>query len=137
MAEIELECADVLTAEWADADLVLATSLCFSTALVAPLAQFVSAEKPPLRPPETTLEYFHFKLHQLARRLLPIGILELMALVFALFSVTASAQSLNEVLEVRSATTQQGAASQLRIDEVKDQTSDLLTQYKQVMKVVE
>ena len=36
----------------------------------------------------------------------------LMALVFALFGVTASAQSLNEVLEVRSATTQQGAASQ-------------------------
>ena len=43
----------------------------------------------------------------------------LMALVFALFGVTASAQSLNEVLEVRSSTTQQGAASQLRIDEVK------------------
>ena len=61
----------------------------------------------------------------------------LMTLVFALFGVTASAQSLNEVLEVRSATTQQGAASQLRIDEVKDQTSDLLTQYKQVMKVVD
>ena len=60
----------------------------------------------------------------------------LMALVFALFGVTASAQSLNEVLKfVQLLST--GAASQLRIDEVKDQTSDLLTQYKQVMKVVD
>ena len=61
----------------------------------------------------------------------------LMLLVSALWGTAASAQSLNEVLEVRSATTQQGAASQLRIDEVKDDTSDLLTQYKQVMKVVD
>ena len=33
-------------------------------ALVTPLAQFVSAARPPLRPPETTLEYFHFKLQE-------------------------------------------------------------------------
>ena len=31
-------------------------------ALVAPLPQFVTPEKPPMRPTETTLEYFHFKL---------------------------------------------------------------------------
>ncbi|MEL0289376.1 MAG: DUF3450 family protein, partial [Gammaproteobacteria bacterium] len=61
----------------------------------------------------------------------------LMLLVSALWGTAASAQSLNEVLEVRSATTQQGAASQLRIDEVKDETSDLLTEFKQVMKVVD
>ena len=61
----------------------------------------------------------------------------LMLLVSALWGMAASAQSLNEVLEVRSATTQQGASSQLRIDEVKDETSDLLTEFKQVMKVVD
>ena len=61
----------------------------------------------------------------------------LMLLASAIWGTAASAQSLNEVLEVRSATTQQGAASQLRIDEVKDETSDLLTEFKQVMKVVD
>ena len=60
-----------------------------------------------------------------------------MALVFALF-VTASAQSLNEVLEVRSATTQQGAASQLRIDEVKKTRRVICSRNtSQVMKVVD
>jgi hypothetical protein len=61
----------------------------------------------------------------------------LMLLVSALWGSAVSAQSLNEVLEVRSATTQEGKASQMRIDEVKDDTRDLLTQYKQIMKVVD
>ena len=50
---------------------------------------------------------------------------------------TVSAQSLDEVLGVRAATTQEGKKSQQKIDEVKDQTRDLLSQYKQVMKVVD
>jgi hypothetical protein len=61
----------------------------------------------------------------------------LMLLVSALWGSAVSAQSLNEVLEVRSATTQEGKASQMRIDEVKDDTRDLLTKYKQIMKVVD
>ena len=35
MADIELRCADVLTDVWSDADLVLATSLCFSPTMIA------------------------------------------------------------------------------------------------------
>lgn len=47
------------------------------------------------------------------------------------------AASLDEVLGVRSSTTVDGAASQARIDELTDQTRDLLSQYKTVMKVVD
>ena len=47
------------------------------------------------------------------------------------------AASLDEVLGVRSSTTVDGARSQAKIDELSDQTQDLLTQYKQVMKVVD
>lgn len=47
------------------------------------------------------------------------------------------AASLNEVLGVRASTTVEGAKSQARIDEVTEQTQDLLTQYKTVMKVVD
>ena len=39
--------------------------------------------------------------------------------------------------EVRASTTQDGRASQRRIDEISEQTRDLLTQYKQVMKIVD
>jgi len=49
----------------------------------------------------------------------------------------AYAASLDEVLGVRSATTVAGAKSQAKIDQVSEQTRDLLTQYKQVMKVVD
>ncbi len=49
----------------------------------------------------------------------------------------AFAASLDEVLGVRSSTTVDGARSQAKIDELSDQTQDLLTQYKQVMKVVD
>ena len=64
----------------------------------------------------------------------------LSALVFLALASQVSyvtAQSLDEVLGVRAATTQDGKKSQIKIDEVKDQTRDLLTQYKQVMKVVD
>tara|TARA_Y100001934_G_C12312031_1_gene755420 strand:+ start:639 stop:1475 length:837 start_codon:yes stop_codon:yes gene_type:complete len=45
--------------------------------------------------------------------------------------------SLDEVLGVRSSTTVDGAKSQAKIDELTEQTQDLLSQYKQVMKVVD
>jgi predicted RNase H-like nuclease (RuvC/YqgF family) len=47
------------------------------------------------------------------------------------------AATLDEVLGVRSSTTVEGAKSQAKIDQVTEQTRDLLTQYKQVMKVVD
>ena len=49
----------------------------------------------------------------------------------------AYAASLDDVLGVRSASTVEGARSQARIDELTDQTRDLLSQYKTVMKVVD
>ncbi|MDA0825699.1 MAG: hypothetical protein O3A73_04005, partial [Proteobacteria bacterium] len=61
----------------------------------------------------------------------------LMFLALALQVPSVTAQSLDEVLGVRAATTQDGKKSQIKIDEVMDQTRDLLTQYKQVMKVVD
>ncbi len=48
-----------------------------------------------------------------------------------------NAQSLDEVLGVRATTTQDGRKSQSKIDEIADNTRDLLSQYKQVMKVVD
>ncbi|MEL0066434.1 MAG: DUF3450 domain-containing protein [Gammaproteobacteria bacterium] len=50
---------------------------------------------------------------------------------------SAHAATLEEVLGVRSSTTVDGAKSQAKIDELTEQTRDLLTQYKQVMKVVD
>ncbi|MBO6555846.1 MAG: DUF3450 domain-containing protein [Pseudomonadales bacterium] len=47
------------------------------------------------------------------------------------------AASLDEVLGVRSSTTVDGAKSQAKIDEVSEETRDLLQQYKTVMKVVD
>jgi hypothetical protein len=49
----------------------------------------------------------------------------------------AYSATLDEVLGVRASTTVAGAKSQAKIDEVSEQTRDLLTQYKQVMKVVD
>ncbi len=58
--------------------------------------------------------------------------------VISVFSVSvANAQTLDEVLGVRTVTTKAGRASQTKIDEIKDETRDLLTQYKQVMKIVD
>ncbi|MFT4631209.1 MAG: hypothetical protein ACI96P_001980 [Candidatus Azotimanducaceae bacterium] len=48
-----------------------------------------------------------------------------------------NAQTLDEVLGVRASTTQDGRKSQTKIDEITDNTRDLLSQYKQVMKVVD
>ena len=47
------------------------------------------------------------------------------------------AQTLDDVLGVRASSTQGGRTSQRRIDEISEQTRDLLTQYKQVMKIVD
>ena len=47
------------------------------------------------------------------------------------------AATLDDVLGVRSSTTVDGAKSQAKIDNVTEQTRDLLQQYKTVMKVVE
>jgi len=48
-----------------------------------------------------------------------------------------NAQTLDEVLGVRATTTQDGRKSQTKIDEITEDTRDLLTQYKTVMKVVD
>jgi len=65
----------------------------------------------------------------------------IIALAFGVAAITSTcqvyAQSLDDVLGVRQATTQDGRRSQAKIDEIKDQTRDLLTQYKQVMKIVD
>lgn len=59
-------------------------------------------------------------------------------LLVSLVSVkTVQAQSLDEVFGVRAATTVEGKRSQAKIDELKDDTRDLLSQYKRVMKVVD
>jgi len=46
-------------------------------------------------------------------------------------------QTLDEVLGVRTSTTEAGKKSQAKIDQLSDQTRDLLTQYKQTMKIVD
>jgi len=65
----------------------------------------------------------------------------LVMLIVTVLSVTGlisvSAQTLDEVLGVRTNTTAAGRKSQTKIDEVTDQTRDLLSQYKQVMKIVD
>lgn len=54
-----------------------------------------------------------------------------------LASGSVLAQSLDEVLDIRSGTTEAGRQSQLRVDQLSDETRDLLTEFKQVMKVVD
>jgi len=66
------------------------------------------------------------------------GLLAALLLLVSLVSVkTVQAQSLDEVLGVRAATTVEGKRSQAKIDELKDDTRDLLSQYKRVMKIVD
>lgn len=66
------------------------------------------------------------------------GLLAALLLLVSLVSVkTVQAQSLDEVLGVREATTLEGKRSQAKIDELKDDTRDLLSQYKRVMKIVD
>ena len=57
--------------------------------------------------------------------------------ILSVINTQAWAQSLDEVLGVRETTTADGRKSQLKIDELTDETQDLLTQYKQVMKIVD
>ena len=61
----------------------------------------------------------------------------LLSLLSIFFMGNTHAQTLDDVLGVRAATTQDGRTSQRRIDEISEQTRDLLTQYKQVMKIVD
>ncbi|HCC43701.1 MAG TPA: hypothetical protein DEQ32_04855 [Gammaproteobacteria bacterium] len=64
-------------------------------------------------------------------------LLKAVCLLSLISAGSANAASLDEVLGVRSSTTIDGAKSQAKIDELTEQTQDLLTQYKQVMKVVD
>lgn len=65
----------------------------------------------------------------------------LIACAFCIVSIISTgeltAQSLDEVLGVRGVTTRDGRTSQIKIDEITDDTRSLLSQYKQVMKVVD
>ena len=66
------------------------------------------------------------------------GILTIVLCIVSIISTARlSAQSLDEVLGVRAGTTKDGRTSQIKIDEITDDTRDLLSQYKQVMKVVD
>ncbi len=57
--------------------------------------------------------------------------------MLSVITTQVSAQSLDEVLGVRETTTADGRKSQLKVDALTDETQDLLTQYKQVMKIVD
>ena len=66
------------------------------------------------------------------------GILTIVLCIVSIISTARlSAQSLDEVLGVRAGTTTDGRISQVKIDELTDDTRSLLSQYKQVMKVVD
>ena len=70
--------------------------------------------------------------HQIRRMFVALAISML-----SIISTQISAQTLDEVLGVRETTTADGRKSQLKVDSLTDQTQDLLTQYKQVMKIVD
>ncbi|MDG1206331.1 MAG: DUF3450 domain-containing protein, partial [Pseudomonadales bacterium] len=70
--------------------------------------------------------------HQIRRVLFAFAISVLSAVSF-----NAAAQTLDEVLGVRATTTVDGRKSQMKIDSLTDDTRDLLSQYKQVMKIVD
>ncbi|HIG43580.1 MAG: DUF3450 domain-containing protein [bacterium] len=72
------------------------------------------------------------KEHQIRRVLfaLAVGIMSVV-------SIQVSAQTLDEVLGTRATTTVDGRKSQMKIDSLTDDTRDLLTQFKQVMKIVD
>ncbi len=66
------------------------------------------------------------------------GIFALALCIVSIISTgQTSAQSLDEVLGVRAQTTKEGRVSQVKIDEITDDTRGLLSDYKQVMKVVD
>lgn len=52
-------------------------------------------------------------------------------------SIQVNAQTLEDVLGTRGRTTVAGVKSQLRVNEISEETSDLLSQYKKVMKIVD
>ena len=66
------------------------------------------------------------KQHQMRRGVLAIAV----AFLAIISTSVVSAQSLEEVLGVRANTTQDGRKSQIKIDELTDQTRDLLSQFK-------
>ncbi|MGI9323355.1 MAG: DUF3450 family protein, partial [Pseudomonadales bacterium] len=60
-----------------------------------------------------------------------------LCLVSAVIAEEVYAQSLNDVLGVRSSTSVDGAKSQAKIDQLSEDTQDLLAVYKRVIKIVE
>lgn len=71
--------------------------------------------------------------HRISRALIAVAF----SVVAVITTCPSYAQSLDEIMGIRQATTQDGRKSQARIDEIKDQTQDLLSQFKQVMKTVD
>ena len=67
----------------------------------------------------------------------PVMIVAIVTAISLTGWTSASAQTLDEVLGVRTNTTAAGKKSQTKIDELTDQTRDLLSQYKHVMKIVD
>ncbi|MFP6808593.1 MAG: DUF3450 domain-containing protein [Pseudomonadales bacterium] len=66
------------------------------------------------------------------------GILALALCIVSIISTgQLNAQSLDDVFGVRASTTNDGRTSQVKIDEITDDTRSLLSQYKQVMKTVD
>ncbi len=72
------------------------------------------------------------KEHQIGRYLFAFAFTAM-----AILPTQLHAQTLDDVLGVREQTTQDGRRSQIKIDELQDETRDLLSQYKRVMKVVD
>ncbi len=64
-------------------------------------------------------------------------VIRILTLSSVIIAGGVQAQSLNDVLGVRSSTTVEGARSQAKIDQVSEDTRDLLSQFKTVMKVVD
>ena len=59
------------------------------------------------------------------------------ALMFCISVSEIGAQSLADVLDTRSATTAAGASSQVKIDQLSEDTRELLSEFKTVMKIVD
>lgn len=70
-------------------------------------------------------------------RMRPVMIVMIVTALSLTGVISVSAQTLDEVLGVRANTTAAGKKSQSKIDQLTDQTRDLLSQYKQVMKIVD
>ena len=66
-----------------------------------------------------------------------VAVVNALCLLSVISARVLYAASIDDVLGVRSSTTVEGAKSQAKIDEVTEQTRDLLQQFKTVMKVVD